>query len=267
MKKINLAALPCICADVFDGTDIIRPGGEALNFAAHAAEFADVDVTLLGIVGRDKYADFIMDFLSHLNINTEYIRTDECFPTAQSRTYLTPDGDRYYKDNSWDGKILDNIVLNEREIKIITSADAVFIHSWASCFSQVIELRKKHSFKLAVDFSICRDFDYMKRYAPYIDFFLISGTEELLSQFGEMSEGYEGLFNMTLAERGSVTYHKGKMYRVSAVDVENVVDTTGCGDSYHAGFICEYMLSGDIIGAMNKGSEIASRTLSHFGGI
>ena len=34
MKRIKLTALPCICADVFDGTDIIRPGGEALNFAA-----------------------------------------------------------------------------------------------------------------------------------------------------------------------------------------------------------------------------------------
>ena len=39
MKRIKLTALPCICADVFDGTDIIRPGGEALNFAAHASRF------------------------------------------------------------------------------------------------------------------------------------------------------------------------------------------------------------------------------------
>ena len=34
MNKIKLTALPCICADVFYGTEIIRPGGEALNFAA-----------------------------------------------------------------------------------------------------------------------------------------------------------------------------------------------------------------------------------------
>ena len=56
MKRIKLTALPCICADVFDGTDIIRPGGEALNFAAHASHFKDIDVTLLGVVGKDKYA-------------------------------------------------------------------------------------------------------------------------------------------------------------------------------------------------------------------
>ncbi len=130
MQKINLVALPCLCVDVFDGTDIIRPGGEALNFAAHAATFKDVDVTLLGIVGRDKYAEVIMNSISDLNINTEHVRIDERFETAKSITYLTPNGDRYYKDDSWHGKILDDMVLTEDEIKIIASADVVFIHKF-----------------------------------------------------------------------------------------------------------------------------------------
>lgn len=266
MQKIDLVALPCLCVDIFDGTDIIRPGGEALNFAAHAAEFEDVNVTLLGIVGKDSNADIIMNSISDLNINTDYIRTDERLATATSRTYLTPDGDRYYKDDSWSGRILDDMVLNDEEIKIISSADVVFIHFWASCFSQVLELRKKHDFKLAVDFSTYRNFEHMKKYAPYIDFFLMSGAEDLLPTFEKMSAEYDGLFNMTLAENGSVTYHKGKMYRVPAVDVEAIIDTTGCGDSYHAGLVCEYMLTGDILKSMNKGSEMASKTLSHFGG-
>ena len=36
---INLVALPCLCVDVFDGTDELYAGGEALNFAAHASKF------------------------------------------------------------------------------------------------------------------------------------------------------------------------------------------------------------------------------------
>lgn len=266
MKKIKLAALPCICADVFDGTDIIRPGGEALNFAAHASKFNGIDVTLLGIVGRDKYAEAIIGSISGLNIDKSYIRTDEQFPTANNRTYLTADGDRYYKDDSWDGRILDDIILNDREINVIAAADVVFIHFWASCFAQVVELKKKYGFFLAVDFDVYRDFDDMKRLAPFIDFFMISGSEELLPRFKEMSECYDGLFNMSLAEKGSVTYCSGKEYRASAVKVENIVDTTGCGDSYHAGFVCSYMLEKDIIKAMRVGSEFAAETLSHYGG-
>lgn len=266
MKRIRLTALPCLCADVFYGTDTIRPGGEALNFAAHASRFRDIDVTLLGVVGKDKYAEAIMEAISKLDIDKSHIRIDERYPTANNMTYLTVSGDRYYKDDSWNGKILDNLVLNDTEIKVLSESDVVFVHFWASCFSQVIELKKTLGFKLAVDFDIYRDFSDMERYAPYVDFFMISGSEELLPRFRELSDKYPCLFNMSLAEHGSVTYFNGQEFRVQAVKVENIIDTTGCGDSYHAGFVCSYMLGNDIEKAMNVGSEIAAETLKHYGG-
>ena len=63
-RKINLVALPCLCVDVFDGTDELRAGGEALNFAAHASKFDEFNVSILGAVGQDSYAKFIMDSIS-----------------------------------------------------------------------------------------------------------------------------------------------------------------------------------------------------------
>ena len=266
MKRIRLTALSCLCADVFYGTDTIRPGGEALNFAAHASRFGDIDVTLLGVVGKDKYAEAIMEAISKLDVDKSHIRIDERYPTANNMTYLTESGDRYYKDDSWNGKILDNLVLNDTEIKVLSESDVVFVHFWASCFSQVIELKKTLGFKLAVDFDVYRDFSDMERYAPYVDFFMISGSEELLPRFRELSDKYPCLFNMSLAEHGSVTYFNGQEFRVQAVKVENIIDTTGCGDSYHAGFVCSYMLGNDIEKAMNVGSEIAAETLKHYGG-
>ena len=88
MKRIKLTALPCICADVFDGTDIIRPGGEALNFAAHASRFDEMDVTLLGIVGKDKYAEAIMDSISRLDIDKSHIRTCLLYTSPSPRDFL-----------------------------------------------------------------------------------------------------------------------------------------------------------------------------------
>lgn len=266
MNKIKLTALPCICADVFYGTEIIRPGGEALNFAAIASHFKDIDVTLLGVVGKDKYAEAIMDSISKLDIDKKHIRIDERYQTANNMTYLTESGDRYYKDDSWNGKILDNIVLNDNEIKVLSRADVVFVHFWASCFSQVVELKETLGFKLAVDFDVYRDFADMERFAPHVDFFMISGSEELLPKFKELSNKYRCLFNVSLAERGSVTYFNGQEFKVQAVKVERIIDTTGCGDSYHAGFVCSYMLENNIEKAMNVGSEIAAETLKHYGG-
>ena len=66
---INLVALPCLCVDVFDGTDELRAGGEALNFAVHASKFEEFNVSILGAVGQDSYAKFIMDSVSDKRID------------------------------------------------------------------------------------------------------------------------------------------------------------------------------------------------------
>lgn len=263
---IKLTALPCLCVDVFAGTDEIRPGGEELNFAVHAARFQDVDVTLLGVIGNDRYGEAIRQALEGKGIHTEHIRVTKEYPTANNMTYLTEEGDRYYKEDSWNGKVLDAFFIEEEEKNILCSSDVVVTHYETATFQTIIELKKTADFKLAVDFDVHRDFDVIEQYCPYIDFFMISGAEEFLPVFRKFSEKYDGLFNMTLNKAGSVTYFHGQEYRVQAEPVEEIVDTTGCGDSYHAGFVCDYMQSGDILHAMKTGSKIAAQTLTHLGG-
>ena len=90
---INLVALPCLCVDVFDGTDELRAGGEALNFAVHASKFEEFNVSILGAVGQDSYAKFIMDSISDKRIDVSHVRVEEDKVTANNRTYLTADGD------------------------------------------------------------------------------------------------------------------------------------------------------------------------------
>ena len=265
-KCLNLVALPCLCVDVFDGTNEMRAGGEALNFAVHASRFGEINVSLIGAVGQDAYADCIMDSISDKKIDVSHIRVEKGKVTAHNRTYLTPDGDRYYKEDSWTGDIVDKMILNRDELEVVKRADIVFVHFWAGCFNQIIELKKKSDFKLAVDFDQYRDFEDMGKYAPYVDYFMISGEERLLPRFEEFSKKYNGLFNMSLADKGSVTYYRGTQYTVPAKEVNDIIDTTGCGDSYHAGFVCSHMINGDIQEAMIVGTEFATETLSHYGG-
>ena len=61
-----------------------------------------------------------MDSIAKFAIDKKHIRIDERHQTANNMTYLTESGDRYYKDDSWNGNILDNIVLNYDEIKILS---------------------------------------------------------------------------------------------------------------------------------------------------
>ena len=137
---INLVALPCLCVDVFDGTDELRAGGEALNFAVHASKFEEFNVSILGAVGQDSYAKFIMDSISDKRIDVSHVRVEEDKVTANNRTYLTADGDRYYKDDSWTGDIVDKMILNQDELNFI---------------------------KKSVDFVEYRNFKEMEKYAPF----------------------------------------------------------------------------------------------------
>ena len=84
MNNIKLTALPCICVDVFDGIEVIRPGGEAVNFAVHASRFTNIDVTLLGVVGKDKYAEAIMDSISKLDIDKYIDYFNEIYNIVQA---------------------------------------------------------------------------------------------------------------------------------------------------------------------------------------
>lgn len=263
---MNVIAMTCICVDVFDASEEIRPGGEALNFAAIASEYDNVSTTLIGAVGDDDYGTAILESIKNKRISREHIHVVSGAQTASCRIYLTEDGDRYFKPDSWNGGVLDSFRLSDADKERIASADAVFITYDSPNFGDVLELKKKGDFKLAVDFNIVRDFEKLEGVVRHVDFFFISGEEAILPQFQEWSERYDSIFNITLAENGSVTYYKGKEYRVSTVPVNEVVDTTGCGDSYHAAFLCTHLKSGDIIDAMNEGSRAASKTLRHIGG-
>lgn len=262
----NLLAMTCMCVDVFDASKEIRPGGEALNFAAVASEYDNVEVTLLGAIGDDDYGTVILESIKDKSINKDYIHIISGADTASHRIYLTENGDRYFKADSWNGGIHDVYRLTAADKERIVSADTVFITYDSPNFHDVLELKKTATFRLAVDFNVVRDFARLENVVPYVDFFFISGEDSILPQFQKWSEQHDNIFNITLAENGSVTYHKGKKFRVSAVPVSEVIDTTGCGDSYHAAFLCTYLKNGDIVGAMNEGSKVASKTLGHIGG-
>lgn len=263
---MNITAMTCMCVDVFDDTGEVRPGGEALNFAAVASEYDNVSVDILGAIGDDDYGKAILGSIENKRINKDFIHIISGSATANHRIYHTGKGDRYFKDDSWNGGVHDTYILTDSDKNKIMNTDVVFITYSSPNFDEVLELRKSGAFRLAVDFNVLRDFMILENIVPYIDFFFISGEDSILSQFYRWSEQYGSIFNITLAENGSVTYYMGNEYRVNAVPVDKVIDTTGCGDSYHAAFLCSYLKDSNIINAMNEGSRIASKTLSHIGG-
>ncbi len=70
---------------------------------------------------------------------------------------------------------------------------------------------------------------------------------------------------MTRAERGSVVTAGGQSHAVQAVSVPKVIDATGAGDLYAAGFLRGLLAGADLRVCARAGSEAASRVLGQMG--
>src|SRR5262249_3766254 len=73
------------------------------------------------------------------------------------------------------------------------------------------------------------------------------------------------LFVVTLGPAGSLALGGAQRLACPAAPVERVVDTTGAGDAYTAGFLCHYVQTGDVAASMERASAVAAATLGHVG--
>jgi len=76
---------------------------------------------------------------------------------------------------------------------------------------------------------------------------------------------FEKVVVVTEGEKGSFAYFKGKVFYQRALKPAQIVDTTGAGDAYTAGFISGFLKSYDIEIAMKKGAIYASHILAKIG--
>jgi sugar/nucleoside kinase (ribokinase family) len=70
---------------------------------------------------------------------------------------------------------------------------------------------------------------------------------------------------LTRSEKGSVVISADELHIIDAVPVERVIDTTGAGDAYAAGFLYAYTHGRDLRTCGRLGGLLASEVISHIG--
>jgi sugar/nucleoside kinase (ribokinase family) len=70
---------------------------------------------------------------------------------------------------------------------------------------------------------------------------------------------------ITRGEKGSVVAAGGQLYEISAYPVEKVVDTTGAGDQYAAGFLYGLSQGRPLPVCGQLGSLAAAEVIDHYG--
>jgi len=262
MKKI--LALTCCCVDVFPEEDTVIAGGNALNVAVNCSKTGKADVFLMGNIGTDRYAEKIKEVADKYGINRDRLYEIEG-ESAGNKIYLTANGDRYFKDDSWTSGVYQDYRISENDEAFMKGFDAVATTFNDPNFAHILKISRESDFLLSVDFLDHTPADEWAEYLTVTGLFFISGKSEHFPLLKKWSAEYPAVFVATLGENGSVAYKNGKEYSCEAVKVEKVVDTTGCGDSYQGAFIVDYLINNDVLSAMKAGSEAAAVTLSFVG--
>ena len=70
----------------------------------------------------------------------------------------------------------------------------------------------------------------------------------------------------TMGVRGSMCFDGEKLVKCPAFEVEKVVDTTGCGDLFHAGFAVRYLETQDLMECQRFGAAVSALKCRGLGG-
>jgi sugar/nucleoside kinase (ribokinase family) len=226
-------------------------GGCASNAAIALAKL-DLPVEVIGKVGEDPFGDFVISVLQERGIGTRGVKRDSVKGTSVTMVMVDPDGERRFIHY-----IGANAALTLKDIDFRLISEAAILHIGGSLVLPGIDgeptaelLRKARetgviTFLDTVWDDTGRWMALLKPSLPFIDYFIPSLPE------AQQITGYEkpeqvardlirrGVRTVALkmgAEGCLVMSEDGQVLRLPAYDVE-VVDATGAGDAFAAGFI------------------------------
>ena len=108
----------------------------------------------------------------------------------------------------------------------------------------------------------------VRRYCDRFDIAFLGlsrADSTLIEEVAALASENDKLIVVTLGADGSLALSRGGRHEYHAAPVEGVVDTTGAGDTFAAGFLSEYCESRNIAASLEKGALEAAQTIQRIG--
>ncbi|MBT5187204.1 MAG: hypothetical protein HOH19_00255 [Kordiimonadaceae bacterium] len=250
----------------------LRPGGITANFTRQARICFDAtdQIDLISLIGTDHpECDVAFDAVNIANINCHINRYDSKTPIQYIE--ILDSGEKNF--THYEPGVLEHFYLDEKQKKVLANADLIMtpvywqIHN---VFDTVFS--SKLGGTIAVDFSdfsTDSDFELLNKYIDKINiafFGLNSSQTDLIDQLKTIANEKEKLFVITLGSEGSIAFKNDQKLCQSPINVDKIVDTTGAGDAYAAGFLSQYSKL-SLQECMELGTENAAKTIQFFGSV
>ena len=255
-------------------------GGSVANTMVGLASFG-VSTAFIGKTNDDDLGNFFGEDLRNQGVFYQTMPLDNGSPTARCIVLVTPDAERTMftylgasgflsskdisKDLISDSKIL---YVEGYQWDIDTAREGIL-----SASKQAVQYETKIALTLSDPFVVERHRDSL---IPYINKFvdiLFCNQDEITSLFQsqDLDNSISRIKNsvevaaVTCGPSGAYTIGKDYSYLTPAYEVSNVIDTTGAGDMFAAGFLYGYLNKKNNNDSALIGNLVASEIISHLG--
>jgi sugar/nucleoside kinase (ribokinase family) len=262
------------------GPAVERSGGSAANTIAGLASFG-AKCGFIGRVARDQFGGIFHHDIRSLGVTFETPPAADGVPTARCLILVTPDGERTM--NTFLGASVD-FTPAELDANLLKDTQIVYLEGYLfdrepakAAFREAALLAKESGAKVALSLS---DAFCVDRHRADFRAFVRDGADIVFANEKEITALYEvnsfeeaadlaltdcEMAVLTRSEAGSVVVSGGETISIEPEKVKAVVDVTGAGDLYAAGFL--YGLTQGLplptCGAL--GSLAAAEVISHIG--
>jgi sugar/nucleoside kinase (ribokinase family) len=227
----------------------ITPAGSAGGTAITLAKLG-AQVSSAGAIGTDALGDVLLELLGRFGVDTSLLVRREGVQTSASVLPIRPDGSRpaFHVVGA-------NATYNSSDAPFQAIAEADFLHLGAPEFmggeeaAKILTAARQHGTVTSADLlapgeQAAAIADWVGPIFEHLDY-LLPNEEQVLGLTGadDVAEGCRELIGRgvgcvaaTCGGEGAVVVDRDGEERVPAMPVE-VVDTTGCGDAFSAGFL------------------------------
>tara|TARA_R110001592_G_scaffold20926_5_gene84572 strand:+ start:9126 stop:10115 length:990 start_codon:yes stop_codon:yes gene_type:complete len=255
-------------------------GGSAANTMAGFASFGGQGA-FIGKVADDNLGKVFQNDIKSLGVNFATLPLVMGAHTGRCMILVTPDADRTM--NTFLGA---SVELSPVDIDadLIASAKITYLEGYLfdreqakAAFIAAANLAHENGRKIALTLSdpFCVDRhrdDFLNLVENHVDI-LFANEDEIKSLF--LKDNFDDAVSaiskhveiaaITRSEKGAIIIANGETIKIDAVPVEKVIDTTGAGDQFAAGFLYGHTEGKPLAECGKLGAIAAAEVISHIG--
>jgi sugar/nucleoside kinase (ribokinase family) len=256
-------------------------GGSAANTLAGLAALG-ASCEFIGQVAEDQLGEVFAHDIRAGGIGFATPPRPDEPPTARCLIFVTPDGQRTMNTYLGASQFLPPAALDEAAI---AGAQILYLEGYLwdpeeprAAMRRAIGAARKAgrqvAFTLSDAFVIARHGDDFRAmieageidilFANHVELAALTGHEDFHAGIALLRDKVPMLV-VTRSEQGAVAAWQGTVAEVPAEPVERVIDTTGAGDLFAAGFLYGHVRGRPVTDCLRIGAICAAEIISHFG--